>query len=88
MCVCVCETQRKGERERKCSWDTQAYLQFLFVFHHFCQINKLKKLEGKLTNVSISPEVPSFPLRVASSRFRRQGRRAIWLETLDPPGSK
>ena len=36
----------------------------------------------------LSPEVPSFSLRAAASSFKRQGRKAIWFETLDPAGSK
>lgn len=34
------------------------------------------------------PEALSFPLEVASSNFRRQRRKAIWLEMLDMPSSK
>lgn len=34
-------------------------------------MKKVKKLEGDLTNTLFSPKVPSFPLKVASSNFRR-----------------
>ena len=58
VCVSLCEkeTENGRKREKKIQLEhTQAYLHFLFVFHHFYQINKLKKPEGKLTHVSVFP---------------------------------
>lgn len=58
MCLCLCdrETEKRRKREKKIRLEhTEAYLHFLFVFHHFYQINKLKKPEGKLTHVSVFP---------------------------------
>lgn len=49
------EREREREMEKIDLGHTQAYLQSLFMFYHFYQINKLKKLEEKLSHVSIVP---------------------------------
>ena len=53
--MCVREREREREMEKIDLGHTQAYLQSLFMFYHFYQINKLKKLEEKLSHVSIVP---------------------------------
>lgn len=56
VCVCVSLCEKEREKEKKIQLEhTEAYLHFLFVSHHFYQINKLQKPKGKLTHVSMFP---------------------------------
>ena len=59
VCVCVSLCEKEREKEKKIQLEhTEAYLHFLFVSHHFYQINKLQKPKGKLTHVSMFPWSP------------------------------
>lgn len=68
--------------EGRCRWDTHKPIHRSYLCSTTSMELKTKEVGGKPN------QYPAFPLKVASSNFRSQGRRAIWLKTLDMPSSK